>query len=120
MDQTLVNLALALVTNELIHNAFEVKGMRNKVQRLVAYMDKKQYKELPININTRAKSYGISVLAFVLFVGILFGFYSLINITPDTAIKLIIVILVASYFVTGVMVDKFHVDIERVTKRFKK
>lgn len=120
MDQTLVNFALALATNELIHNAIEVKGMRNKLERLVAYMDKKQYKELPININTRAKSYGISILLFVLAVSILFGFYSLINIAPVTAIKVIILLLVASFFVTVVTVDKFHVDIERVTKRFRK
>lgn len=120
MNQTLINLALALATNELLHNIFEIKNIREKVKRLVAYMDKKPYKELPLNIDTRAKSYAVALIAFMVFTLPLFGIYTLLNINADTAIKLIVGLLVASFVLTGYFVDQYHVDIEKVTKRFKK
>jgi len=120
VDQTLINLALALATNELIHSAVEVMGMRAKVARLSDYINKKTHKESSINIDTRAKSYGISIVFFVVFTGLLFGFYSLIDIAPSVGLKIIIGLLVATYFVTAITVDKFHVDIEQVTKRYRK
>ncbi len=93
--------------------------MREKLRRLSAYMNHKPYKELPININTRTKSYAISVVAFVLFVVPLWGAFTFIDLDTATALKLIIALLVAAYFVTAVMVDKWHVDIEKITKPFK-
>lgn len=120
MNQTLINLALALATNELLHILFEVKSMREKIVRLTAYMDNKPYKEIPLNINTRAKAYAISVIAFFIFVAPLFGLYTLLDLSADTAIKVIVGLLIASYIMTAFFVDKYHVEIERVTKRFKK
>jgi len=120
MDQTLINMALALATNELLHNIMEVSSIRNKVARLQAYVDKKEYKEMPMNIDTRPKAYAISAVAFVVLVGILFGVYSIFNINADTAIKIIIGLLVVTYIVTVVTVDKYHIEIEKVTRLFKK
>jgi len=119
MDQTLINLILALATNELIHNLAEVKGMRDKVSRLSAYIAGKPYKELPLNIDTRAKSYAISFTIFVVVVGLLYGFYMWLDLSTDTALKTIIALLVLSYAATAVTVDQFHVDIEKVTRPFK-
>lgn len=120
MNQTLINLILALATNELIHNFMEVSNIRKKVTRLDTYIKKKPYKEDNMNIDTRAKSYSISVIIFVFMTGALFGVYSVFDISGDTALKTIIALLVASFFVTAVTVDKFHVEIEKVTKKFKK
>ena len=119
MDQTLINLMLALAANELIHNILEVQNMREKVKRLAAYIAGKSYKELPININTRLKSYGISFVAFILIVSSLFAFFTWIDLPFDTALKVAIGLLVVSYAVTAVTVDQFHVEIEKVTKPFK-
>lgn len=120
MDQTLLNLILALALNELVHNAMEVMNMREKLRRLTAYMNNKPYKELPININTRAKSYGISIFAFLVFVLPLWGLFSLIDLSTQTSLRLIIGLLVAAYFVTAITVDQWHVDIEKITKPFIK
>lgn len=120
MDQTLINLILALATNELIHNVVEVKGMRDKVSRLSTYIAGKPYKELPLNINTRAKSYAISFCIFIVVVAVLYGFYMWLDLSTDTALKTIVVLLVLSYAATAVTVDQFHVDIEKITKPFKK
>lgn len=119
MDQSLVNLMLALAANELIHNVLEIKNMRDKVTRLTTYMAGKPYKEIPLNIDTRAKSYGISFVAFLLIVGALFGLFTWLNLAPETAIKVTIGLLIVAYAVTAVTVDQFHVDIEKVTRPFK-
>ncbi len=120
MEQNLLNLALALAANELLHNFLEVKNIREKVARLQTYIDKKPYKELPVNIDTRAKSYGISLISFVLIVAVFYGLFCWLSLELSTGLKVIVGLLVASYIVTAVTVDQYHVDIEKVTKRFKK
>jgi len=115
-----MNLLLALAANELIHNIAEVMGMRNKVKRLTAYIDKLPFKELPINIDTRLKSYAVSTVLFLVFVGLLYAVFSVIALDTTAALWTAIGLLVLSYFTTAVLVDAYHVDIEQVTKRFKK
>lgn len=119
MEKQLAILMLALATNELLHNVAEITGIRGKVTRLTAFIDKKPYKELPLNINTRAKSYAISTILFIVVVSVLYGLYNLLNVSTLAAIQLTVGLLVASYIATAVLVDKYHVDIERVTRRFK-
>lgn len=120
MDQTLINLLLALATNELIHNIIEANSVRQKVARLSAYINKKPYQEMKVKVDTRAKAYGIATVAFVVVTGILFGIFSLINLQGNTALWYGIVVLVLAYFVSGILLDKFHVEIERVTRPFMK
>lgn len=119
MDHTLINLVLALATNEIFHNFIETKSARDKIVRLQAYISKKPYKEMKLKIDTRAKSYGISAVAFIAGVGIFWAIYSALNIAESTALKLIIGIMILSFVVLAVFMDKYHVDIERVTKQFK-
>ncbi|MDQ5886200.1 MAG: hypothetical protein QG628_597 [Patescibacteria group bacterium] len=120
MNQSILNLILALSVNELVHNALEVMNMREKLRRLTAYMHKKPYKELPINIDTRAKSYGVSFIAFIVFVLPLWGVFTLIDLDQTLALKLVVALLIAAYFVTAVTVDQWHVDIEKITRPFIK
>ena len=120
MNQTIINLILALATNELMHNGLEINNMREKLRRLTAYMNKKSYKELPVNIDTRAKSYFVSFIAFIVFVLPLWGGFTLLNLDQTLALKLIVSLLVASYIVTAVVADQWHVDIEKITAPFRK
>lgn len=120
MNQTIINLLLALATNELLHNGLEINNMREKLRRLSAYMNKKSYKELPVNIDTRAKSYTVSFIAFVVFILPLWGVFTLLNLEQSLALKLILSLLVGSYIVTAVVADQWHVDIEKITKPFRK
>lgn len=120
MDQTVVNLALALSTNAVIHTLAETQNVRAKVKRLKAYIDKKPFKEMPVNIDTRAKSYGISLIMFVVFNAILFGVYSMFDVGATEAFKIIIVMLNVEFLAMAVLLDKYHVEIEQVTKKFKK
>lgn len=120
MNQTLINLALALAVNELFHNIMEVGNIRNKVKRLQAYINKEQFKEMPMKIDTRPKAYALSTVAFIVTGGILFGIFSLLDVNADAAIIAIVGLLIVTYFITAVVVDKYHVDIEKVTRQFKK
>jgi hypothetical protein len=119
MNQTLISLCLALATNELIHNFVEIKGMREKLKRLSCYIAGDSYKELPININTRAKSYSISLLAFVIIVGFLWLFYGWLALETTLAFQMIAILLIGSYAVTAITVDKWHIEIESITRPFR-
>ncbi len=120
MDQALLNLVLALATNEIAHNLAEATNVRNKVKRLHAYINKKPVDKIPLNIDTRQKAYGISVIMFVIFVGILYGIFSMLNLAGNDALWVVVVALVIAYFVSAVMLDKYHVEIEHVTRPFMK
>lgn len=117
--QLLLNFALALSLNELIHVIAESTNIRVKLKRLATYIAGKPYKELPVNINTRAKSYGISLFIFVVTVGFSYTFFLWLDLSLETGIKTIIALLVASYAITAVIIDQAHVDIEKITKPYK-
>lgn len=120
MSHELINLALALSAGELTHNSIESQTVREKVKRLRAYKENRPYKELPININTRAKSYGISLVGLVLFTAIFYLLFSILNLSTTRALQTIIVILVVAYAVTAIILDKYHVEIEVVTKPYRR
>ncbi len=120
MNQTLLNLILALSLNELIHNFWEVQNMREKLRRLIAYRDGKQYKELPVNIDTRAKSYFVSVIAFVVFVGPLWLLFTWLQLDQTIALKVSAVFMILAFAATAFAVDQWHVDVEKITQAIKK
>jgi len=120
MNQTLLNFVLALVTNELLHNMIEIKSARDKVKRLDTYINNKSYKEMRINIDTRVKSYAASVAGFLVFVLPLWAVYSFLDLQLDTALKLMALLLLVSFIASAYSFDKYHVDIERVTRPFMK
>lgn len=118
MDQFLINLVLAVATTELLHNIVEATNVRNKVARLSAYINKKPYKEMNVNIDTRAKSYGIAAGAFVVLTAIALGVFSLLNLQGNAVLWYMIVVLILAYVVRSVLLDKYHVEIEHVTRPF--
>lgn len=119
MTQFQINLLLALTLDALVHITIEIWSVREKVRRLVAYMNHKPYKELPVNINTRLKSYSVSLLGFVLFTGLGYLLFDALNLSADTAYKTMVGMFVLMFVVIAVGLDKYHVEIERVTKPFK-
>jgi hypothetical protein len=119
MNQELINLALAVSANEILHNFFEIKSMRDKLKRLTCYMSKKPYKELPINIDTRLKSYTVSFIAFFIFVIPLYFMFSLLTLEQPVALELLVGLLIIAYSITAVTADRWHVEIEKITRPFK-
>lgn len=120
MDQFLLNLVLALATAELLHNIMEASNVRRKVARLHAYIKKEKYPEIPINIDTRPKAYALTVASFVVLVGLSLGVLSLVNLQGNAALWYLVVVLALAFFSLAYLLDKYHVEIEHVTKPFKK
>lgn len=120
MNQTLLNLVLALATNELIHNLSEVLSTREKVKRLDAYSSGKKWKEMKFKINTRAKAYTLGVFGFFIFVLPLWGLFTWFDLSVNTSFVYIAIVLTLTYAITFFGFDRYHVEIERVTRRFMK
>ncbi|HUO61842.1 MAG TPA: hypothetical protein VMT96_00105 [Candidatus Bathyarchaeia archaeon] len=93
---------------------------RIKVARLCAYVNKKEFKEMPININTRVKAYGLSAAGFAVLTGLSLAVLLLLNLHGNAALWYLAVAPTLSYFTLAVLLDKFHIEIEHVTKPFKK
>lgn len=120
MSQFLINFALALATADLLHNIAEAANVRNKVARLNAYISKQPFTEMKLKIDTRVKSYGISLVSFVVLVGLPLALFSWLNLSISAAFWYIVTVLTISYFALAVLLDKYHVEIERVTRPFMK
>jgi len=118
MDQNLLNLILALSAGELLHNIIEVQNIRHKVTRLHSYIHNKPFKEMKLNINTRSKSYAISLVGFFVFVVPFYIFFNWLSLSLNTSLHTIIVLLIVAYSVTAVLVDQYHIEIEKVTRPF--
>lgn len=117
--QALLNFALAMSLTELIHVMSEMSTVRFKLARLRTYMDGKPFKEPPGNINTRTKSYGVSLAIFVVTAGLSYAFFLWLDLSLRTSLQTIIGLLILSYAIATVGFDQYHVDIEKITKPFK-
>ena len=118
--QTISQALLALSLAHLLHSFGEVRNVREKVKRLQTYINKKPYKEIPINIDTRAKGIGLGLgLVTVIFL-VLWFVISLIDPSLRFALTASIVALVVTELSTTIGLDAYHAEIEKVTKPFKK
>ncbi len=113
-------LVLALCINEFIHVCSEAWAARDKVKRLSDYVNKKPHKEMRLKVNTRLKSYAFSMGIIIILTPIFYFGINILNLSNETCLILSIAALVLSYVVGFVWMDKYHVDIEKVTKIFKK
>ena len=115
MNQHLINFALALAAGELAQNAIEAQEVRKKVKWLKLSLAGKPYKDsIPFKIDTRVKSYGISLLGLIVTTAIFYGAFSWLNLSLHNAITTMAVLLVLAYIVTAVILDKYHVEIHQL------
>ncbi len=117
--QTLNNILVAVVFAHTLHSLMEPMNIRAKVARLAAYIEKKPAKEIPINIDTRAKGIGLGYSIVVILFLIGFFITSFIDPTTKTAILIAVVAMVVIEIINTVTIDAYHAEIEKVTKRFK-
>lgn len=118
--QTVANILVATSIAHALHSLMEPINIRSKVLRLVSHMDKKPVKEMPVNIDTRLKAlsagYGLFLIVFIVANFIV----SAIDPALSTAMWIAIWLIVIVEIINTIIIDKYHVDIEHVTKRFKK
>lgn len=118
--QTIASILLSESIVHTLHSFGEVRNIREKVKRLEAYIAKKSYKEIPINIDTRLKGIGFGyVLIIILFLPI-WGLISFIDPSTETAVVWSLVLIVVIELVNTVTIDAYHAEIEHITRRFKR
>lgn len=121
MNQHLINLALALVAGEVVHNIYEAQEVRRKVEWLRLTMDGKKYKDyIPFQIDTRAKSYGLSLAGLVGFAVVFYLLFTWLNLSSKDAFWTIVVLLLLAYLATAFLLDKYHIEIARLTNPLRK
>jgi hypothetical protein len=120
MQHILMNLALALAAGDVVQDTIEALQVRKKVRWLRAALQGQEYKDrIPFAIDSRAKSYGISLLGLIGFTAIFYVIFWLLDISSGTAFAAICVLLLASYISTAYLLDKYHVEIGALTERAK-
>jgi len=116
MTHHLINLALALAAGELVHNVIEAQEVRKKVTWLrLSQAGKPYYDRVSFAIDTRMKSYAISLLGLVGFTAVFYGIFELLNLSTAAAIWTIIILLFLAYTLTAVILDRYHVEIAKLT-----
>ena len=120
VNQTLINFVLALAASELLHNLLEIQNMEHKLKRLSTYIAGDVFKEMRFNINTRSKSYFLSIIGFLSFVLPLWLIFTWLSVSPDSALRLTATMLILAYITTALSVDHWHVSMEKITRPFMK
>ncbi len=120
MNQTLLNLMLAIITMEIFHMPIEVLSVRYKVKRLAAYSSGKIWKEEKLRINTRLKAYAVFVAAWIIFVLPLWCLFTWLRLSVNVALIYAISTLMLVHIATTTGLDRYHVEIEQLTNRYKK
>ena len=117
---TLLQILVSLCIAELIHNAIEIWGMRQKVEWLHLSLGKKPHSRWPVNIDTKLQVGLIHAAIVLLVTGGGYWVLSLINLPTESVIILGIVILLLNYVITTWKVDSFHTEIGRLIRKAKK
>jgi uncharacterized membrane protein (DUF485 family) len=121
MNQTLINITLALTASELIQDTIEAQQVRKKVSWLKSALHGVSYKDrLPFKIDSRLKSYAISLLGLIGFTALAYPVFWLLDLSATKAFVLIIAQLLVSYWVTAILLDKYHVEIGTLTEAVQK
>lgn len=113
-------LILALAANELIHNAFEVWGARQKIHWLTSRLDERPHGDWPININTWLKTIAVHVVLLVTLVGAFMAVFASLSLSAPTMLTIAIIILLVSYAYTVLAFDRLHKDIGHLLRRYKR
>jgi hypothetical protein len=59
-------------------------------------------------------------MGFVIFTALFYGVFSAFTLSGNNFLTYLVAVLTLAYFVTAVMLDKYHVEVERVTRPFMK
>lgn len=118
--QTLANTLVAASIAHAFHSMLEPMNIRTKVKRLVAYIDKQTPPKVPQGIDTRPKALGLAFVMVALPFGLAYIVVTSLEPAPRTAIWFALATMLVIEVVNSVNIDKYHVEIEKVTRQFKK
>ncbi|MCA9344518.1 hypothetical protein KC946_01655 [Candidatus Saccharibacteria bacterium] len=114
-------LLIGVVSATSVHRIMEPGNINEKVKRLSkAYETGSVEKPKLQGIDTRAISYGLGIMIIVSLSA--FGYFIASIIGPDTTQSIVysVVVLIIADIISMMAIDKYHVNIEILTKKFKK
>src|SRR5437868_922418 len=114
MNSALIIL-VSLCFTEIIHNIFEVWGIRQKVQWLKLASSGKPHGRWPLNIDTGLKTVILHACLLLFFSAISFVVLGSFNLSADVLIKIGIILLLFNYAYTTWKVNRFHEEIGELT-----
>lgn len=120
MEINWLQLLVALAVGELVHNLFEIWGMRQKVAWLGLNMDGKPHGKWPLYIKTYTQVWVLHISILVFVAGLSYGLFALLNISDNVAILIGIMTLLLCYGIVVHKVHRFHMEIGRLIRKAKK
>jgi hypothetical protein len=118
--QHLAEFVAAVTIAHAFHAFGETANVRTKLQRAVDAMNKKALKPYPINIDTRAKAYGLGLGLFVIISAIAYGILMLVAPSITTLLWITAVLIVIVELYNLVALDKYHISIQSVIDHLSK
>lgn len=119
MQRALETLA-ALSTVHVLRSYMEAASVNMKAKRLEDAQDGKELKAYPVNINTSAKSYTAGVLSVIVPAFILYKVVQRFDFTQDFLLRYSLIAIVVAELITIVMLDRYHIRLEKLIKRSAK
>ena len=110
----------ALAVSELVHNMFEVWGMRQKVEWLGQSLKGKPHGTWPIHIDSHLKVWSLHIGMLFSISGVTYALFSVANISNHAVVLLGVATLIANYFLTVVKVHHFHIEIGALIAQAKR
>ena len=116
----IAQLVLAVTFAHSFHILGEVMNVRNKLTRLTDAIAKKSLRPYPMNIDTRAKSYTIGFLMFIIVAVVAYLLLNILSFTEESLLIVALSLIVVTEIVNTVRLDTYHVQIEKLIKKFSK
>ncbi|MFT4532447.1 MAG: hypothetical protein ACI9T8_000470 [Candidatus Saccharimonadales bacterium] len=108
----------AAITATALHRMMEPMNILAKLVRLDNAIRTKKIDDPQMKgIDTRAKSYGLAIAILGVMFAVTYGVISLFDASNDALVQYSIIATVLSELVLTVGIDKYHVAIEKLTKR---
>jgi len=119
MEQ-LAELVAAVTIAHTVHALAEVTNVRTKLQRVIDAKAGKTLKPYPIDINTRAKAYGIGLSLPIFITLVAYGVLAWLSPSVGTLLWMTVILLAIVELFSMVSLDKYHIDIEPVIRSFNR
>lgn len=111
MNIDALRLLTALIINEVLHNLFEIWGIRQKVQWLNMSMHGKPHSTWPINIDNNRKVWLLHITMMLLFTSLAYWLLGECGLVDDKLVAIGVGLLIGSYIYTVYKVHFYHSEI---------
>lgn len=115
------NFLIAVSTATALHRLMEPNNINYKLKRLSSAIKTGKIEVPPMKgIDTRAKAYALGLMMVIMVTAIGYFVAGFFDSTTTQSVIYSVVVLLFADVVTMIAIDKYHADIEKITKSFGK